>query len=215
MKKTIMAAVVAGAMLLSGCVSEESYNKLLSEKAIKDRLNSALETQNKSLITKNESLEAENSSLKAENSRLQAENNSLRENTSESVSTSESESKPTQQEPNGTEIYDDPFVNISFWGIQKYSGKECVAYIVENKNDFALHVWDPTVALDGLDLGEMTGMYDISPKSKGKVYFYKEDKSGIGNNNPSTISGSLIINSKGNEKINDQVYYKISFFGDV
>lgn len=137
--------------------------------------------------------------------------------TSQPSSSSQPESSipPVQNNSTYTSLYDDQFVNISFCGIEKYAGKESVVYIVENKNDFALHVWDPTVALDGIDLGKMTGMYDISPKSKGKVYFYKDNKSNIENKNPSTVSGSLTINSKGNEKINGQTYYEISFSGNV
>lgn len=127
-------------------------------------------------------------------------------------------SQPTESTQNPVTysvLYDDEYVNISFCGIEKYSSKESVVYMIENKNDFALHVWDPTVSLDGFDLGEMSGMYDISPKSKGKVYFYKDDKSGIDNKNPSSVSGSLTLNSKGNEKINGQIYYKVSFSGEV
>ncbi len=112
-------------------------------------------------------------------------------------------------------LYDDEYVNISFCGIEKYSNKECVTYMIENKNDFAIEVWSSTVALDGIDLGEMSGNGNISPKSKGKVYFYKDDKSNIDNKNPSTVSGSLILNSKGSEKIDGKTYYEISFYGNV
>lgn len=124
-----------------------------------------------------------------------------------------SETSQPNEEPSYTPLYDDQFVNISFCGIEKHSGKECVVYMVENKNDFAISAWDFTVALDGVDLGDMSGSGDISPKSKGKVYIYKYDSENpnIENKKPSIVSGSLIVNSNGSEKINGERYHHISF----
>lgn len=110
-------------------------------------------------------------------------------------------------------VYDDQFVNISFGGIEKHSGKDCVTYLVENKTDMTLNIWDATVALDGYDLGEMHGGGDVSPQSKGKVYFYKDDDdTNIDNKSPSIISGSLVINdTNGKNKLDGERYRHISF----
>lgn len=119
---------------------------------------------------------------------------------------------PTPTEPvSYPVIYDDAYVSIEYCGIERNSGKDCVVLMVENKNAFAIEAWSATFALDGIDLGDIWGSGDVSPNSKGKVYFYKSDKSSIDNKTPSTISGSLTINSKGDEKINGKKYCDISF----
>lgn len=111
-------------------------------------------------------------------------------------------------------LYDDKFVNISFCGVEKHSGKDSIVYLVENKTDMTLNVWDPTVALDGFDLGEMGGSGNVSPQSKGKVYFYLYDSenTNIENKSPSTVSGSLVINDVNSSgKLDGERYRHISF----
>lgn len=130
------------------------------------------------------------------------------------INTNPETSQPSESTPNTSTypvLYNDQFVSVSFCGVEKKSGEDCVVYMVENKTDFTLEVWDSTVSFDGFDLGEMSGSGDVSPKSKGKVYFYKDDRSGIDNKNPSTVSGSLTINDKGYQKIGGKSYYKFSF----
>lgn len=66
MKKTVMAAVIAGVMLLSGCsgVSQDEYNSLVEEKV-------RLEADNSSLQSDNSKLESEKSKATSENAELQ------------------------------------------------------------------------------------------------------------------------------------------------
>lgn len=108
-------------------------------------------------------------------------------------------------------LYSDNFVAVSFCGIEKNSGNDCVVFMVENKNSFAVEVWDSTVAFDGLDLGEMSGRGTISPNSKGKVYFYKDNQTNIDNKSPSTVGGSLIVNGTNYENLNGGIFHHISF----
>lgn len=206
MKKSIIAAVLTGVVLLAGC-SDKSYNKLLSEKVNIEGQNAALEAQNKSLKAKNESLEAENSSLKSENSSLQAENKALHENNSGSESTPET----LPQKPKTTEVYDDEFIKISYVGIGKgasypYENRECIIFYIENKTEATYEFLCDSLSLDGVDVGKLACYSKIAPKSNGKIFFLKMSNTDqyFENKSPSKISGELSVKD----------YSDLGIFGD-
>lgn len=212
MKKTIIAAVIAGTMLLSGCVSEESYNKLLSEKVNIDGLNSALEVQNNSLKIKNESLEAENQDLRSEINSLRVENDKLRDNNSNSLENS------SPNPPQISEVYDDEFIKVSYAGIEKsaeWSNRESITFLVENKTNVVLTFFPVCVALDGIDVGKLMNYDSISPSSRGKVYFpkdYNSENPEFDNKSPSLVSGSLLVVDMNNTGVlGERKQYEFSF----
>jgi len=101
MKKSVLAAALAGVMLLSGCsgVSQDEYNSLLEEKT-------KLETENSSLKSDNSKLESESSTLKSENESLQAENSELQDKINEK----EPNSKPTENNEISDNLKKDTFI---------------------------------------------------------------------------------------------------------
>lgn len=210
MKKSIIAAALAGVMLLTGCsgVSEESYNAVVAE---------------------NEKLKSENSSLKSENSSLQSENHNLAIEVSagddllkeygekiyelqqQLQSQTDSGSEPSTPEFKYTKVYDDEFIKISYVGIGKgasypYENRECVIFYIENKTDTTYEFLPDSLSFDDVDVGKLACYTRVAPKSTGKIYMIKMSNTDqyFENKSPSKISGELSVKD----------YSDLGIFGD-
>lgn len=209
MKKSILTAILAGVMLLSGCsgVSEESYNSVVAE-------NERLKSENNSLKSDNESLSISN---KVNEDLLKEYGETIHELQTQLQSQSEVGNPPS--EPKLTAVYEDEFVKISYAGIGKgasfpFEDRECIIFNVENKTQSTLEFLPNSISLDENDVGNLTCNDKIAPQSNGKIYLLKMSSTDkyFNNKTPSRISGDLSVKDYSDiGTFGNNWWHKISF----
>ena len=150
------------------------------------------------LQEKYDALTQENSDLKTEIENLNKTIEDLNLKTSGSIVEPE----------NGTPIYNDEYVSISFLGCEIDNGDECLVFFVENLTGVELSFQSDSLSIDGYSLGNPFGSDTIAAKSKGKIRF--ETKESFPNMSPEKISGTLNVIDF-NKTLFGKLSYDISF----
>ena len=208
----IIAAFSAATLLLAGCSSKETDEQLASLVTA----NSSLKRQNESCRRENTSLASENAELWSKNISLQAENDKLKSEISR-YNDLQNSNKSNEKEEKAVKIYEDEYITAYFEGIgecAEFLNRESIVFVMENKTNIALTFFSVCVALDGVDVGDLTNYSSVSPKSTGKVHFIKYDKenSNFANKTPSLVSGCILVRDMNDTgELGGDTQYEFSF----
>lgn len=212
MKKSVLAATLAGVMLLSGCseVSQDEYNSLLEE-------NSRLKTNITLLENDIHSLQLENATLSQEKESLRIDNIVLQDKLN---SQSDSTSDMSISEKLETMLYEDEFVKVSYVGFGKgasfpYEQRECLIFLIENKTETTFEFSPSSISLDGVDTGRLVCYNKLAPQSMGKIYLLKMNDTDqyFENKTPTKITCEMSIKDYGEKGVfgEDTERHSISF----